>query len=54
MWMWFTKAMSQGQRIDLLVENEVGWNSKPSHIPTMDLIMAQVLSYLYAAKIKRG
>ncbi len=44
----------KGQRIDLLVENEVVLELKAVTHPNMDLIMAQVLSYLYAAKIKRG
>lgn len=44
----------KGQRIDLLVENDVVVELKAVTHPNMDLIMAQVLSYLYAAKVKRG
>ena len=44
----------KGQRLDLLVENEVVVELKAVTRPNMDLIMAQVLSYLYAAKLQRG
>ena len=44
----------KGQRVDLLVENEVVVELKAITHPNMDLIMAQVLSYLYAAKLQRG
>ena len=44
----------KGQRLDLLVENEVVVELKAITHPNMDLIMAQVLSYLYAAKLQRG
>jgi len=44
----------KGQRLDLLVENEVVVELKAVTHPNMDLIMAQVLSYLYAAKLQRG
>ena len=44
----------KGQRLDLLVEDEVVVELKAVNHPQMDLIMAQVLSYLHAAKLKRG
>ena len=44
----------KGQRLDLLVENQVVLELKAVNHPQMDLILAQVLSYLHASNLKRG
>ncbi len=44
----------KGQRLDLLVENEVVVEIKAVTKPNIELITAQVLSYLHAAKLERG
>ncbi len=44
----------KGQRLDLLVEDEVVLELKAITHPQTDLIMAQILSYLYAANLSRG
>lgn len=44
----------KGQRLDLLVENEVVVELKAITRPNIELITAQVLSYLHAAKLERG
>ncbi|MBN2005623.1 MAG: GxxExxY protein [Anaerolineae bacterium] len=44
----------KGQRLDLLVEDEVVVELKAVTRPQTELIMAQLLSYLYAANLSRG